>query len=595
MYFDLAFDRKFYYAHKMKDSFMKTRSNFSLTRCCIGVTIALSLTACGGGSSDSSKDAAPKTAVGYFVDAGVEGIEVLQNNKSLGKTGKQGTFTYVIGGGSVTFKLGELVLGSIMPKAIVTPADLTIDSNQLTRSLQILQTIDTDNNLNNGIQIAPEIAQKFVVADFERLLKQTNDANFTATLQAKIGNKTVQTPTAANEHFKQTLAQLPNNDLSKIADNFVGYWEQSCDEGSQEVFQLVKSSSNPAMLQSTGTTITRTYQNNNCTGSYTSGQYDSSKEPFNLTVMGKAVNGSNQTVVNIQLAEPSGSSNSSVTWTDSNTFTDGDLTFKRRSTLAFGDSTNTTNSQEIEKAVNSLVGYWQTGCQTEQHSDGTTTSYRNYIQTTKVSTDTLGRPKYLTYDYQSANCSGTPEVITYTNKESRTLTDPKFTNGSWNFGFTNSSNTRLTMVDANNFIVGENKFTRTTQSAFDTLWQQATNTTSPVQEITNYLNNKNWLGCISESNGSTQVFAITTVSGTTAYFKPTLRKLYATNNCTGSVLNQESLNQADTMNIANATKQNNIITVLDKDITFKMNNSNNFTVSYIENGKTFTESYNLAP
>ena len=74
-----------------------------------------------------------------------------------------------------------------------------------------------------------------------------------------------------------------------------------------------------------------------------------------------------------------------------------------------------------------------------------------------------------------------------------------------------------------------------------------------------------------------------------------LRKLYATNNCTGSVLNQESLNQADTMNIANATKQNNIITVLDKDITFKMNNSNNFTVSYIENGKTFTESYNLAP
>ena len=49
------------------------------------------------------------------------------------------------------------------------------------------------------------------------------------------------------------------------------------------------------------------------------------------------------------------------------------------------------------------------------------------------------------------------------------------------------------------------------------------------------------------------------------------------------------------MNIANATKQNNIITVLDKDITFKMNNSNNFTVSYIENGKTFTESYNLAP
>ncbi|ELA09482.1 outer membrane adhesin-like protein [Moraxella macacae 0408225] len=82
------------------------------------------------------------------MDSVVEGLEVLQKGKSLGKTNVKGEFNYNTAGGKVTFKLGELTLGETEPKSIVTPSDL-INNEQTTRILQILQSISGGYNSHN--------------------------------------------------------------------------------------------------------------------------------------------------------------------------------------------------------------------------------------------------------------------------------------------------------------------------------------------------------------------------------------------------------------------------------------------------------------
>ncbi|MBI2384239.1 MAG: tandem-95 repeat protein, partial [Gammaproteobacteria bacterium] len=160
---------------------MTTALRGSLTLCVLAAGLALS--AC-----QSDQAAAPPAAQlgGRFVDDPVAGLGYATATLS-GVTGTQGEFAYREGE-VVRFRLGRIELGEAPGAAVLTPADLvdavgqvpakagTISDNALNLA-RLLQTLDADCTLANGIQIS-ETARSVAadasldlfqpVAEFER-------------------------------------------------------------------------------------------------------------------------------------------------------------------------------------------------------------------------------------------------------------------------------------------------------------------------------------------------------------------------------------------------------------------------------------------
>ena len=114
--------------------------------------LAVIFVGCGGGGNSTPKNK------GYFEDSAVAGVDYSTSSGFSGTTGANGEFRYNIND-KVTFKVGNIVLGSATLKAdneYVTPDNLDgvgVDNNKKALILQFLQSLDTDNNPNNGIQI----------------------------------------------------------------------------------------------------------------------------------------------------------------------------------------------------------------------------------------------------------------------------------------------------------------------------------------------------------------------------------------------------------------------------------------------------------
>ncbi|WOE69434.1 hypothetical protein RZR97_09995 [Hydrogenimonas thermophila] len=122
------------------------------------ITVML-LSGCNNSSVDSNNLSA------QFIDSYVSGLEYICGPNN-GITNETGTFTYSTTDCSeVTFKIGNLVIGSIAVNDInsdqkVYPADLlgldrnvTNDNEQLTNIIQLLQSLDSDQDPSNGIDI----------------------------------------------------------------------------------------------------------------------------------------------------------------------------------------------------------------------------------------------------------------------------------------------------------------------------------------------------------------------------------------------------------------------------------------------------------
>lgn len=98
---------------------------------------------------------------GVFMDSVVSGLNY-QTEGYNGITESDGSFYYKIDG-TVSFSIGDLALGSTIGEEIVTPLSITEGATtaadqRVTNKLILLQTIDYDGDLNNGIQITKEIA-----------------------------------------------------------------------------------------------------------------------------------------------------------------------------------------------------------------------------------------------------------------------------------------------------------------------------------------------------------------------------------------------------------------------------------------------------
>lgn len=118
------------------------------------VALAATLAACGGGGGTTTGS----PSIATFIDAPVQGLAYRSATRS-GRTDRHGNFPYTPGE-PVTFSIGNLVLGSVVPTGDkVTPLQLVPGAQdaadaRVTRILRVLQTLDEDGNLDNGIQIS---------------------------------------------------------------------------------------------------------------------------------------------------------------------------------------------------------------------------------------------------------------------------------------------------------------------------------------------------------------------------------------------------------------------------------------------------------
>jgi para-nitrobenzyl esterase len=106
-----------------------------------------------------SKSTDPST--GIFVDSPVAGLNYSTPTTS-GTTNVNGNFGFY-GSETVTFSIGALALGSSPGKATVTPSDIVsgatgVTDQRVSNIGRLLQTLDEDGDLNNGIKINAQTA-----------------------------------------------------------------------------------------------------------------------------------------------------------------------------------------------------------------------------------------------------------------------------------------------------------------------------------------------------------------------------------------------------------------------------------------------------
>lgn len=115
----------------------------------------------------------PEVLIGVFKDAEVEGLSYSTPTQN-GTTNAAGEFNY-LAGEEVTFKVGDVTLGSATGQEVISPITLaqTIDPNatietKLPQNIAaLLQTLDADGDETNGITIAADVANNLGIQEID--------------------------------------------------------------------------------------------------------------------------------------------------------------------------------------------------------------------------------------------------------------------------------------------------------------------------------------------------------------------------------------------------------------------------------------------
>lgn len=164
---------------------------------------------------------------GVFLDSPVAGLTYSTAYKGqtvISQTNEDGRFFYTRGQ-SITFFIGSLELGTVKGKSVITPIDLFAGATgtsdpRVVNLCVLLQTLDLDANLNNGIQITGAISDIVSSAgsiNFDQTPAAfAADANVIALLAALNAAdvftdpdprpRRLRTAKAAEEHFVRSIA-----------------------------------------------------------------------------------------------------------------------------------------------------------------------------------------------------------------------------------------------------------------------------------------------------------------------------------------------------------------------------------------------------
>jgi len=168
--------------------------------------ISLVLVSCGGGSQTNSN-----LKTGVLLDSAVDGL-VFKTENGSGITKNGGEFSFQEGE-SIQFYLGKNSLGETNASNILTLLDLVPeDAHQdtLINILQLLQSLDDDDNPENGIYISSEINDYANNTNIDFSVSQkvfSNNQNVLALLAISGKTSGLVDPGRAALHFQMTLSQ----------------------------------------------------------------------------------------------------------------------------------------------------------------------------------------------------------------------------------------------------------------------------------------------------------------------------------------------------------------------------------------------------
>ncbi len=175
----------------------------------IAISVALTVSACGGSSDDNSGGVS--TATGQFKDSNTAGIRYVSGGQS-GITGADGSFTYEVGK-TVTFSIGGVTIGTSNGKLVVTPVDLvsggSSGSVEVQNIARFLIMLDDDGNPSNGINISSSVqaaAKNWTQVDFSAADISTElTAIISDAISADGGGHVLPDASAAQAHLESTL------------------------------------------------------------------------------------------------------------------------------------------------------------------------------------------------------------------------------------------------------------------------------------------------------------------------------------------------------------------------------------------------------
>lgn len=190
-------------------------------------SVALLLSGCGGGgetTGSSTSSTLTTTQIGQFLDAPVANVEY-QTATHSGVTDDNGYFEY-LPGETVTFRIGNITLGTTLASSTVTPLNIanTSDSSDshVTNLIRFLQSLDNDADPDNGIHIDDDVKDDSLDdIDFDRdEVSFENDADVQALIAAHSSNSGNLVST--NDALLHFTSQLSSADI--IASPIVGTW-----------------------------------------------------------------------------------------------------------------------------------------------------------------------------------------------------------------------------------------------------------------------------------------------------------------------------------------------------------------------------------
>jgi len=110
----------------------------------VGASLSIGFVGCGGGGGGSSAPTTAVTKTGTFVDSPVEGLSYKTATLS-GFTDNQGRFQYK-DGETVTFKIGNLVIGSGLASRVISPFSISDNNVTAVNIARLLQTLDNNQS-----------------------------------------------------------------------------------------------------------------------------------------------------------------------------------------------------------------------------------------------------------------------------------------------------------------------------------------------------------------------------------------------------------------------------------------------------------------
>ncbi|MBV1911695.1 MAG: hypothetical protein KUG78_20555, partial [Kangiellaceae bacterium] len=196
------------------------------------------ITSCGGSghSSSPNEGSTPDSDIitGILIDSPLAGVEYRCSDK-IGYTNEEGQYSCVEGD-VVEFYIGQIKLGQSLAADILTPVDLVgtnIDSTdaKAIALMQLLQSLDYDNNPTNGIVITESVRDlaEDLIIDFTN---EASVADFLSNADSIIvflvgENASLVSPSDALAHFYQSMSEIDGDDYCLIRLDYASVFDSS--------------------------------------------------------------------------------------------------------------------------------------------------------------------------------------------------------------------------------------------------------------------------------------------------------------------------------------------------------------------------------